>query len=35
MTTPDPRRNLGMAWRRRATLFWDAWLVLVMLGRKP
>lgn len=26
MTTPDPRRNLGMAWRRRVTIFWSAWL---------
>jgi hypothetical protein len=24
MTTPDPRRHLGMAWRRRVTIFWEA-----------
>lgn len=36
MTQPDPRRYIGMAWRRRVTLFWEAWLTLVTLGmRKP
>lgn len=29
----DMRRNLGMAWRRRVTLFWQAWVTLVTLGR--
>jgi len=32
-TTPDPRRHLGMAWRRRVTIFWEAWVTLVTLGR--
>ena len=31
--TPDPRRHLGMAWRRRVTIFWEAWVTLVTLGR--
>jgi hypothetical protein len=31
---PDPRRYLGMSWRRRVTLFWSAWLTLITLGRK-
>lgn len=34
MTTPDIRRNLGMAWRRRVTIFWNAWLTLITLGRQ-
>ena len=25
MTAPDWRRHFGMAWRRRVTLFWEAW----------
>lgn len=29
---PDPRRYLGMSWRRRVTIFWQAWLTLVTLG---
>lgn len=34
--TIDPRRHLGMAWRRRVTIFWNAWLTLLTLGmRKP
>lgn len=32
--TTDPRRYLGMAWRRLVTLFLSAWLTLVTLGRK-
>jgi hypothetical protein len=33
-TEQDPRRHLGMAWRRRITIFWNAWMTLVTLGRK-
>lgn len=29
---PDPRRYLGMSWRRRVTIFWNACLTLVTLG---
>jgi len=29
----DHRRLIGMAWRRRAKLFWEAWITLVTLGR--
>jgi len=29
----DARRHIGMAWRRRTTLFWDAWLTLLTLGK--
>jgi len=28
----DARRHIGMAWRRRVTIFWQAWLTLVTLG---
>jgi hypothetical protein len=34
MTAPDWRRHFGMAWRRRVTLFWEAWMTLITLGRK-
>jgi hypothetical protein len=30
----DIRRLIGMAWRRRVTLFWSAWLTLVTRGRR-
>ena len=28
----DFRRHIGKAWRRRVSLFWQAWLTLVTLG---
>jgi len=30
----DRRRLIGMAWRRRVTLFWSARLTIVTLGRR-